>query len=87
MKSEIELRTTLGEFSSAVSRAAEGMKPYLVANHVYEIARLFNEFYHACPILTEADELKKARLLLVDCIAKVLNIGLNLLGIIAPEEM
>jgi len=51
------------------------------------LAQAFNEFYHACPVLTEEQELKKARILLIYCIKQVLGNGLNLLGIEMLEEM
>jgi arginyl-tRNA synthetase len=78
----------LSEFGDKIDEALVHYKPHIVAQYLLELARAFSEFYHASPVLQEADEqTKKARLLLVDCARQVLKNGLSLLGIEAPEEM
>ena len=87
-RQEISVVKRLSEFPDVVLEATNSLKPSLIANYVYELAQKFNEFYHNCPCLSaEDDELVKARLSLVDCVRQVLENGLNLLGIKAPEKM
>jgi len=80
--------TLLSEYPAAVADALAQHKLHLVAQHLIQVGRAFNEFYHACPVLQETDnEKQNARLLLIDCARTVLRNGLALLGISAPEEM
>ncbi len=82
------LLTLLSEYPARVKDALKQYKPHALAQHLIQIGRAFNEFYHACPVLQEKDaETQKARLLLTDCARTTLRNGLGLLGITAPEEM
>lgn len=85
-KHEIGLSKKLSEFSEIVIDAAEKYNPALIAHYSYELAQLFNEFYHACPVLSE-EKKKDFRLALVESFRVVLKNSLNLLGIETLEEM
>lgn len=62
--------------------------PNLLCNYLFELAQNFNSFYQAIPVTQEADEqLKAFRLQLITATAQVINNGLYVLGIDAPEEM
>jgi arginyl-tRNA synthetase len=88
MPQEQRVVTLLSEYPAAVADALAQHKPHLVAQHLIQLGRAFNEFYHACPVLQETDaEKQKARLLLIDCARTVIRNALSLLGIPAPEEM
>ncbi|GBD16494.1 Arginine--tRNA ligase [bacterium HR26] len=84
---EIELIEQLAALPDEVERAAEEYKPLVIANYVYELARRFNDFYHACPVLQAEEPKRSARLALVAATRQALANGLNLLGIAAPEVM
>ena len=76
------------QFPEKIKSAVDGFNPAIVAEHIFEIAKAFNNFYTFCPVLAaENEELKKARLALVKAVAIVLKKGLNLLGIEDLEEM
>ena len=77
----------LCEFPETVRRAAEDCKPHYIANYVFSLATLFNEFYQAVPVLRAEGKLREARIALVMAARNVLRKGLYLLGIEAPEEM
>ncbi|MBT3814508.1 arginine--tRNA ligase [Candidatus Woesearchaeota archaeon] len=77
----------LYDFPERIVKAAETYKPHHIANHLISLAQAFNEFYHKCPVISERDEQMNARLLLVDSVRQVLENGLRLLGIKAPDEM
>ncbi|HII72131.1 TPA: arginine--tRNA ligase, partial [Candidatus Woesearchaeota archaeon] len=63
-------------------------KPSLVAHYLIDLCQSVNEFYHRRKVVDdERPDLAKARLLLCECVRQVVEIGLNLLGIEAPEEM
>ena len=70
-----------------VQRAAAEYRPLLIASYVYELAKAFNDFYHACPVLQSEEPVRSARLALVDATRQALANGLALLGIEAPSVM
>ncbi len=77
----------LGEYEDAINKAALRYEPSVVARYAVSLATAFNKFYHDCPILQAKEELKQARLLLVDLTQQVLADACGLLGIECPEEM
>lgn len=86
--SEIALVQALSDFPEKTRDACENYRPHIIAQYLLSLGRAFNEFYHACHCLNEENkELAKARLVLIDCTRQVIDNGLNLLGIDAPEEM
>lgn len=84
---EIDLARLLYNFPQAVLDAYEKLEPSFITRHVTEIAKAFNKFYNSCPILSEEEELKKARLSLVYATKITIKTGLDLLGIAAPDKM
>jgi len=86
-KQETELIKLLGKFPDVVENAASSYKPSLISRYLLDLSQSFNEFYHIHQILKEKEELRNARILLIDSVRQVLKNGLNLLGIKAPERM
>lgn len=84
---EKNLLEMLAVFPETVEMAAERYKPSMIATYVFDTAKAFNEFYHACPVLKADEKTKKARLALVLATTVVLQKGLHLLGIKAPQRM
>jgi len=82
---EVRLLKKIDLFGAVVSRAYDSLAPNLVANYCYELASLFNEFYHSCPVLGSDEE--GFRLKLVDAFRITLKNALGLLGIETVEEM
>jgi len=86
--SEIQLIKKLAKYPLVIDEACKGYRPHLIATYLYDLASQFNQFYRDCPVLPEPDEkIRKARLKLVNATKIVLKNGLDLLGIVAPEEM
>jgi arginyl-tRNA synthetase len=84
-KGEIALMKKMSEFPSIVQRAYETLSPSLIANYSYQLARVFNEFYHKCPVVKSQKE--SFRLSLVEAFRQVISNSLYLLGIDVLEEM
>jgi len=84
---EMGILKLLGMFPEVVQKTAETYKPHHLTQYLISLAQAFNEFYHKCPVLSEEKNHTKARLLLVDGVRQVLENGLNLLGMEAPQEM
>ncbi len=87
LQEEQAILKSLALFPEIVLKTAETYKPHHLAQYLVSLAQAFNEFYHKCPVLSDEKNYTKARLLLVDCVRQVLDNGLNLLGIEAPQEM
>lgn len=84
---ELELAKALASFPQTIESATKDYNPTVVAAHLYEIAKVFSQFYNQHRILGSKPEIEKARLLLAKATAIVLKNGLRLLGIKAPERM
>ena len=85
---ETELIQKLNQFGVAVRQAGTDYSPSGICNYCYELTKEFNQFYHDFTILGEQDEaLKQFRLSLAKAVAKVVSLGMGLLGIEMPERM
>ncbi len=84
---ELSLLGIIADFPGIVLRAAEEYRPLHITNYVFEVAKRFNDFYHACPVLKADEPVRTARLTLVAATRTTLKNGLALLGIEAPEQM
>ncbi len=82
---EIRLLKKIDGLGEVVQKAYDNLAPNLVANYCFELAQIFNEFYHSCPVLGSNEE--GFRLKLVDAFRVTLGKGLSLLGIETIEEM
>ena len=84
---EINLIETISRFPDEVCKAAEELKPSLIANYAYTLAKAFNDFYNTCPVLSAEEKTRNYRLALVRAARQCLHNSLALLGITAPEVM
>ncbi|ABR47890.1 arginyl-tRNA synthetase [Alkaliphilus metalliredigens QYMF] len=78
---------TIEQFPQVIVDAQRKNEPSIITRHIVNIAQAFNRFYHDHPILVEDEELKMARLAVVQAVKQVLSVGLSLIGIKAPEKM
>jgi arginyl-tRNA synthetase len=87
-KQEKELLQCLHEFPSLVLQSANMHSPAVIANYAFELASVYNRFYHDIPILKEENELQREmRLQLSAFTGTVIKNALFLLGIEVPERM
>ncbi len=85
---ERALALRLLAFDSAVWDTIDKYSPHRLCTYLFDLAQDFTGFFENCPVLKAADEATKlSRLLLCDTTARVLEAGLGLLGIAAPERM
>lgn len=85
---ERELIMNLSKFTAVIENAAREYSPALVAAFAYDIAKLYNKFYHEEPILKVEDlNIKNFRLALSKATAAVIRKSMKLLGIEVPERM
>ncbi|MFA5142083.1 MAG: arginine--tRNA ligase [Candidatus Woesearchaeota archaeon] len=84
---EARLVKMLAGFPALIADSAAHRKPSLIARYALDLAQAFNEFYHACPIMTAYPELKAARLELCKATKQVIFNSMYLLGIGVVDEM
>ena len=87
-RKEEEIVQHLADFAAVVRQAGADYSPSAVANYCYALVKEYNQFYHDFSVLREEDEKKKIfRLVLSANVAKIVRLGMGLLGIEMPERM
>jgi arginyl-tRNA synthetase len=88
---ELDLLKALGDYPSVVATAADLREPHRIARYLEELAGTYHRFYDECRITPRGDEpitdQMRARLWLNDATRTVIENGLDLLGVTAPERM
>src|SRR5207247_11432145 len=84
---EINLAKRLCQFAEIVPQVLNDFRPNILANYLFELANSFHTFYEACPVLKSDEPVRSSRLALCDLSGRVLQRGLDLLGIKGPETM
>lgn len=86
-KEEIELIKKLAKYPETIKGSCQNYDPSELAKYLFELAKLFNDYYHKTPVLKAEDEVRKARLAMLYATSQVLRNGLELLGIEVINEM
>lgn len=84
---ELNLMRQLTYFPEIVDSAEKTYNIHLIAQYLLNLCQAFNSFYASCQVISENQELEKARLLLIYCVQIVIKIGLNILGIETLDQM
>lgn len=84
---ERQLALQLLQFGDIVPSVLTDCRPNILCLALFELANSFHRFYEQCPILKSEGAIKQSRLHLAELTARVLKLGLNLLGIDVPERM
>lgn len=84
---EIHLARTLARFGEVVPQVLEELRPNVLASYLLDLARAYHSFFQSCPVLKSEGVTKSSRLTLCEVTARVLKLGLGLLGIGVPEKM
>lgn len=84
---ETALITLICRYPELIENSAATCEPHLLAYYLRELANGLHSYYNAVPLLCEQEQLRCARLCLLEAVRQVLNNGLDLLGVSAPESM
>src|SRR5436853_3057418 len=84
---ELNLAKRLCQFAESVPQVLNDFRPNILANYLFELANSFHTFYEACPVLRSSEPARSSRLALCHLAGRVLERGLDLLGIKVPEKM
>jgi arginyl-tRNA synthetase len=86
-KAEVDLIELMTRLPMDVQRAAEELRPLILSNLAFDLAKAFNDFYNTCQVLNAEPAARAYRLRLVAAAKQVIATSLNLLGIDAPNMM
>jgi arginyl-tRNA synthetase len=75
------------QYPELLRMAAESLEPHQLAHYLRELAGEFHTYYNAHRVLVDDSELRNARLTLIEAARQVINNGLTLLGVSAPDSM
>jgi arginyl-tRNA synthetase len=84
---EIKLIKLLANYPSIIEKSFEELKLNILSSFLYDVCDAFNQFYQSVHVLSAEDDVRKARLKLVDCVKNVLGSGFRILGIPVLEKM
>jgi len=85
---EQELIKLLSEFPEIITEAGENYSPAVISNYIYDLAKEYNQFYHAHPVIKEEnEEIRNLRVQISNQIADTIKKGAKLLGMEVPERM
>ncbi|KUJ71195.1 arginine--tRNA ligase [Thiomicrospira sp. WB1] len=84
---EKDLAILLAKYPETIARAASAYEPHQIAYYLKDLAQGLHTYYNACQFVVDDASLRNARLTLVSAVRQVLQNGLAILGVAAPERM
>src|SRR5690606_6311277 len=87
-ETEKQLIFLLNDYEEKLMQAGQEYSPAVIAQYLYDLAKEYNRFYAELPIFNASDEnLQAFRVALSAQVARLLQSGMDLLGITVPEKM
>ncbi len=87
LKEERNMAKKILLFPSLIEEVATNLEPHKLTYYLYELSSIFHSYYNRNRVLGENMDLTMARLFLSEMVRRVINTGLSLLGVSAPERM
>ena len=84
---ERDLVVKLAKFPEAVAAAGKNYDPSKIAKYLFDLAQIFNDYYHAVPVLQSEEQTQKARLALLKAVSQTLENGMRLLNLKSVDQM
>jgi arginyl-tRNA synthetase len=84
---EIALMQQIELYPEVIAQAAKNHEPHQVAHYLKDLASNFHSYYNAHRMVIDDAQLRNARMCLCMAARQVINNGLSLLGVDAPEHM
>ncbi len=84
---ELSLAKHLMSFGHTLEMVAEDNRPNYLCNYLYDLAGRFSRFYESCPVIKAGQAERESRLVLCELTGRVLQRGLDALGIQVTEVM
>jgi len=86
-KHETDIITKLSDYPSIIEQSAKKKAIHSVANYLVELAQLIHSYYNAHRFIVDNPELRNARIALITAASYIIDNGLSILGVSAPEKM
>ena len=86
-KDDISIINNLLNFENIILKLKDNLEPQLLSNYLYDLATEFHKYYAHNRIISDSEELTKARLVLIKAVKIVIKNGLKILGISSPKSM
>ena len=86
-ESEKTILRELNRYRGVIESSALQYEPHQLAYYLRDLAAHFHSYYNACPFILEDQNLTQARLSLIYATKQVLENGLHILGVSAPDSM
>lgn len=86
-ENEHTLMQKLSDYPELIATSCKKQAPHLLVNYLRELAQKFHGYYNETQFLVDSQELRNARLVLIESTKCVLANGLTILGVNAPEKM
>ncbi|MDX1452859.1 MAG: arginine--tRNA ligase [Oleiphilaceae bacterium] len=86
-EAEVALAKRLAEFPQLIENAAQQFEPHVITHYLRDLASEFHTYYNSHKVLVDDDKVRQARVTLCLAVKQVLQNGLNLLGVSAPDAM
>ena len=86
-ESEKTILRELNRYRGVIETSALQYEPHQLAYYLRDLAAHFHSYYNACPFILEDQNLTQARLSLIYATKQVLENGLHILGVSAPDSM
>jgi arginyl-tRNA synthetase len=84
---ELNLLKSMSTFPAMIENAALELAPHKVTFYLIELASQFHSYYNKHKVLTNNIPLGQARLCLIEALRVVVQNGLDIIGLSAPEKM
>lgn len=85
---ELNIIHAIYDFPAIIKEAGASYSPAILANYLFDLVKYFNHFYQTHPIFKEQNQhVKQFRLDLASMVGRIINQGMNLLGVTCPERM
>jgi arginyl-tRNA synthetase len=84
---EVEIGKKVLEFPEVVERVTRNYRPNILTDYLFDLSSLYNRFYQNIPFLKAPEGIRESRLVLCGLVGRIIQKGLDLLGIEVPDRM
>ena len=84
---EEEIISLLGKYPETILKSSETRAVNKIANYLKSLAQLFHSYYGSTKFVSGDEETRNARMLLLVCVSKIIEDGLDILGVSSPVKM
>ena len=84
---EEDIVSFLGKYPETILKSAESRSVNKIANYLKSLAQLFHSYYGSTKFVTDDEEVRNARLILLFCVSTLIEDGLDIIGVSSPSKM